>query len=104
MKQSTEASKVAVIREDSSHKSRSLKSSGLRASLHGHGYEGANENRGKKLADDGLRYGKRAGERSDWENIAEADGGQSGKTEINELGSELVDIRWRGDKVKRSGM
>ena len=73
--------------------------SGFAAGLHGHGHEGADEGRGKKLADDGFSDGERARDRMHWGDRT-ADGGKRGKTEIGKLRRELVHIRWHGNEVE----
>jgi len=75
--------------------------SGFGAGLHGHGHESADEDRGKKLADDGFSDGERARDRVHWGNRT-ADRGKRGKTEIGKLRRELVHIRWRGNEGERA--
>jgi hypothetical protein len=76
---------------------------GLCPRLQGHGDEGAHEDGGKKLADDGLCDGERA---RPWEygvDVA-ADRGQRSKTVVGELRGELVQIGGRSNEAEGAGM
>jgi hypothetical protein len=76
---------------------------GLWPGLEGHGYEGAHEDGGKKLADDGLCNGERAREREYGDDVA-ADRGERSKTVVGELRGELVHVGGRGKEAERAGM
>lgn len=72
--------------------------------LHGHGDQSADQNCGEKLANDGFGDGQRAGEGMNGQNVAKTDGGESRKTEIDQIGRELVNVRGLGDEVESAGM
>src|ERR1700685_4016982 len=76
---------------------------GLWPGLEGHGYEGAHEDGGEKLADDRLCDGERARERKYGDDVA-ADRGQRSKTVVGELRGELVQIGGRGKEAEGAGM
>jgi hypothetical protein len=70
--------------------------------LQGHGYEGAHEDGGEKLADDGLCDGERAREWKYGIDVA-VERGQRCKTVVGELRGELVQIKGRGDEAEGAG-
>ena len=77
--------------------------SGFWPGLEGHGYEGAHEDGGEKLAEDGFRDGERAREWKYGHDVA-ADGGQRSETVEGELRGELVQIGGCGNEAEGAGM
>ena len=71
--------------------------------LEGHGYEGAHEDGGEKLADDGFCDGEGAGEGEHGVDVA-ADGGERSKTVVGELCSTLVQTDGHGNEAEGAGM